>query len=74
MNCSRHVPFLVFLSSVALFSSKEKARLFLPYAEEKRSCSIVTSATGKLGDIDIEAVKNAVKDFQPAPSFALAQQ
>ncbi|KAM0821986.1 hypothetical protein ACQ4PT_071810 [Festuca glaucescens] len=59
---------------VALFSSKEKARVFLPYAEEKRSCTIVASTTGKLGDIDIEAVKNAVKDFQPAPSFALAQQ
>jgi hypothetical protein len=65
---------MFFLSSVALFSSEEKARVFLPYAEEKKSCTIVASTTGKLVDIDIEAVKNAVKDFQPVPSFALAQQ
>ncbi|KAL6838400.1 hypothetical protein ACP4OV_031806 [Aristida adscensionis] len=58
---------------VALFSSVEKARLFLPYAEDKSSCTVVASATGKLVDIDIEAVKKAVKDFEPAPSLALAQ-
>ncbi|KAF7047932.1 hypothetical protein CFC21_101860 [Triticum aestivum] len=58
---------------VALFSSKAKARLFLPYAEERKSCTVVASATGKLAGIDIEAVKKAVKDLEPAPSFALAQ-
>ncbi|CAO2163746.1 unnamed protein product [Urochloa humidicola] len=57
---------------VALFSSAEKARLFLPYVEDKGNCTIITSATGKLVDIDIEAVKKAVKNFEPAPSFALA--
>lgn len=59
---------------VALFSSKEKARLFLPYVEEKKSCTVITSETGKLIDIDVEAVKKAVKDFEAAPSFALAQK
>ncbi|XP_062195984.1 photosynthetic NDH subunit of subcomplex B 1, chloroplastic-like [Phragmites australis] len=59
---------------VALFSSEEKARLFLPYVEDKSSCTEVASATGKLIDIDIEAVKKAVKNFEPAPSFALAQK
>ncbi|RCV30535.1 hypothetical protein SEVIR_6G113600v4 [Setaria viridis] len=57
---------------VALFSSAEKAKLFLPYVEDKGSCTVIASATGKLIDIDIEAVKKAVKDFEPAPSFALA--
>ncbi|TVU42334.1 hypothetical protein EJB05_08733 [Eragrostis curvula] len=56
---------------VALFSSAEKAKLFLPYVEDKASCTVVTSATGKLIDIDLEAVKKAVNDFEPAPSFAL---
>ncbi|KAF8644206.1 hypothetical protein HU200_066521 [Digitaria exilis] len=57
---------------VALFSSAEKAKLFLPYVEDKGSCTVITSATGKLIDIDVEAVKKAVKDFVPAPTFALA--
>ncbi|KAG0523379.1 hypothetical protein BDA96_07G118500 [Sorghum bicolor] len=57
---------------VALFSSAEKAKLFLPYVEDKSSCTVISSATGKLIDIDINAVKNTVKDFEPAPSFALA--
>ncbi|CAL5011598.1 unnamed protein product [Urochloa decumbens] len=57
---------------VALFSSAEKAKLFLPFVEDKGSCTIITSATGKLVDIDVEAVKKAVKNFEPAPSFALA--
>ncbi|KAI4966702.1 hypothetical protein ZWY2020_037044 [Hordeum vulgare] len=50
---------------VALFSSKEKARLFPPYVEERKSCTVVASATGKLAGIDIEAVKKAVKDLSP---------
>lgn len=58
---------------VALFSSKEKARLFLPYLEEKKGCTVVASETGKLIDIDVEAVKKAVKEFKAAPSVALAQ-
>ncbi|KAL6644177.1 hypothetical protein ACP70R_015785 [Stipagrostis hirtigluma subsp. patula] len=57
---------------VALFSSTEKARLFLPYVDDKSSCTVVASATGKLIDVDLDAVKTAVKDFEPAPSFALA--
>uniref|UniRef100_A0A0D9X673 Photosynthetic NDH subunit of subcomplex B 1, chloroplastic n=1 Tax=Leersia perrieri TaxID=77586 RepID=A0A0D9X673_9ORYZ len=58
---------------VALFSSKKKAKLFLPYVEEKKSCTVIASETGKLIDIDIEAVKKAVKEFEAAPGFALAQ-
>ena len=69
MPCSALCSF----SSVALFSSAEKARLFLPYMEDKGSCTVITSATGKLIDIDVEAVKKAVKDFEPAPSFAMAK-
>lgn len=45
--------------SVALFSSDEKGRLFVPDAEEKR-CTIVSSKSGKLIDIDVGAVKAAV--------------
>jgi len=41
--------------------------------EDKGSCTVITSATGKLIDIDVEAVKKAVKDFEPAPSFAMAK-
>ncbi|OEL22689.1 Photosynthetic NDH subunit of subcomplex B 1, chloroplastic [Dichanthelium oligosanthes] len=59
---------------VALFSSAEKARLFLPYVEDKGSCTVISSATGKLIDIDFEAVNMAVKDFEPAPTLALAQK
>ncbi|XP_062192847.1 photosynthetic NDH subunit of subcomplex B 1, chloroplastic-like isoform X1 [Phragmites australis] len=59
---------------VALFSSTEKVRLFLPYVEDKSNFTVVASATGKLIDVDIEAVKKAVKNFEPAPSFALAQK
>ncbi|WP_340507240.1 hypothetical protein, partial [Escherichia coli] len=59
---------------VALFSSAEKARLFLPYVEGKSSCTVISSATGNLIDIDLNAVKNVVKDLEPAPSFALAQK
>ncbi|KAF0899678.1 hypothetical protein E2562_021376 [Oryza meyeriana var. granulata] len=58
---------------VPLFSSKEKARLFLPYVEGKTSCTVITSETGKLIDIDLDAVKKAVKEFEAAPGFALAQ-
>jgi len=65
--------FLLF-ASVALFSSAEKAKLFLPHVEDKSSFTVISSATGKLIDIDINAVKNTVKDFEPAPSFALAQK
>jgi hypothetical protein len=65
-------PVSVSFASVALFSSAEKAKLFLPYVEDKGSCTVIASATGKLIDIDVEAVKKAVKAFEPAPSFALA--
>ncbi|CAL9063172.1 unnamed protein product [Musa banksii] len=55
--------------SIALFSSEEKGNLFIPNAQEKR-CSIVSSPTGKLKDIDVEAVKNAVEIFEGSPVFA----
>ncbi|XP_057514219.1 photosynthetic NDH subunit of subcomplex B 1, chloroplastic [Actinidia eriantha] len=49
--------------SIALFSSSEKAKAFMPNAEE-RKCTVVSSNTGKLVDIDVEAVKSAVQIFQ----------
>ncbi|CAN0862460.1 Photosynthetic NDH subunit of subcomplex B 1, chloroplastic [Linum grandiflorum] len=48
------------IPSIALFSSEEKARLFVPNAEEKR-CTIVWSKTGILKDIDVGAVAVEVK-------------
>nr|CAD1831948.1 unnamed protein product [Ananas comosus var. bracteatus] len=47
--------------SIALFSSAEKGKLFVPNAEEKK-CTVVSSKTGKLIDIDVEAVKNAAQN------------
>ena len=35
----------------------------MPNAEE-RKCTVVSSKTGKLVDIDVEAVKSAVQIFQ----------
>ncbi|KAK4590094.1 hypothetical protein RGQ29_020596 [Quercus rubra] len=55
--------------SIALFGSEEKGKLFVPNAEEKK-CVIVSSKTGKLIDIDIEAVKRAIQIFDV--SLALA--
>ncbi|XP_043701528.1 photosynthetic NDH subunit of subcomplex B 1, chloroplastic isoform X2 [Telopea speciosissima] len=52
--------------SIALFSSEEKGRLFVPNAKEKK-CVIVPSKAGKLIDIDIEAVKNAIQIFNVSP-------
>ncbi|CAL5444214.1 unnamed protein product [Camellia sinensis] len=49
--------------SIALFCSAEKGRLFIPNAEEKK-CTVVSSKTGKLVDIDVEAVKSAVQIFE----------
>lgn len=48
--------------SVALFGSEDKAKVFVPNAEEKK-CAIISSKTGKLVDIDVEAVKTAVQIF-----------
>ncbi|KAG6501159.1 hypothetical protein ZIOFF_041029 [Zingiber officinale] len=53
----------VFFFSIALFSSEEKANTFVPNVREKR-CSIIASSTGKLIDIDVESVKNAVGIFE----------
>ncbi|KAG6466441.1 hypothetical protein ZIOFF_075764 [Zingiber officinale] len=53
----------VFFFSIALFSSEEKENTFVPNAREKR-CSIIASSTGKLIDIDVESVKNAVGIFE----------
>lgn len=55
--------------TVALFSSEEKAKLFVPHAEVK-NCTVIASKTGKLIDIDVEAAKNAVKYLRKTPVFA----
>ncbi|KAL6137843.1 hypothetical protein ACLB2K_063132 [Fragaria x ananassa] len=47
---------------IALFGSQEKGKLFVPNAEQK-NCVIVSSKTGRLKDIDIEAVNNAIPLF-----------
>ncbi|CAN6450392.1 unnamed protein product [Victoria cruziana] len=49
--------------SIALFCSEEKARLFVPNAEDKR-CKVIASKTGKLMDIDVEEVKKAAQFFE----------
>ncbi|XP_065866951.1 photosynthetic NDH subunit of subcomplex B 1, chloroplastic isoform X2 [Euphorbia lathyris] len=46
--------------SIALFCSEEKGKLFVPNAAEMK-CSIVSSKTGKLKDIHIGDVKQAMK-------------
>ncbi|XP_028782562.1 photosynthetic NDH subunit of subcomplex B 1, chloroplastic-like [Neltuma alba] len=48
--------------SIGLFGSKEKGDLFVPQAKEKK-CTVISSKTGKLIDIDVEAVKNAIQTF-----------
>uniref|UniRef100_A0A6M2E902 Photosynthetic NDH subunit of subcomplex B 1, chloroplastic n=1 Tax=Populus davidiana TaxID=266767 RepID=A0A6M2E902_9ROSI len=48
--------------SIALFGSEEKGKIFVPNAEEKK-CIIVSSKTGKLKDIDVGAVKQALQIF-----------
>ncbi|CAN7098598.1 unnamed protein product [Brassica rapa subsp. narinosa] len=50
--------------SIGLFSSEEKANLFVPDAEERSNCVIVASKTGNLADIDVGAVKNAMQVFE----------
>uniref|UniRef100_A0A0F7GY89 NAD(P)H dehydrogenase subunit 48 n=1 Tax=Masdevallia picturata TaxID=125444 RepID=A0A0F7GY89_9ASPA len=54
--------------SIALFSSEEKGRLFVPEAKEKR-CLIIPSKTGKLIDIDVETAKIALKTFESSIAF-----
>ncbi|KAJ9568033.1 hypothetical protein OSB04_003999 [Centaurea solstitialis] len=49
---------------VALFGSEEKAKLFLPNLEDNNKCIIASSKSGKLVDIDTDAVKNAVQIFE----------
>ncbi|OMO74139.1 Glycosyl transferase, family 9 [Corchorus olitorius] len=48
--------------SIGLFCSEQKGKLFIPNAEEK-NCAIVSSKTGKLKDIDVDAVKQAMQIF-----------
>ncbi|KAG5227832.1 NDH-dependent cyclic electron flow [Salix suchowensis] len=48
--------------SIALFGSEEKGKVFVPNAEEKK-CIIVSSKSGKLKDIDVGAVKQAMQIF-----------
>ncbi|KAL8139342.1 hypothetical protein V2J09_005363 [Rumex salicifolius] len=47
---------------IALFGSEEKAKIFVPNQEENKF-TIVSSQTGKLIDIDVQAVKDAIKVF-----------
>ncbi|KAJ9693144.1 hypothetical protein PVL29_012052 [Vitis rotundifolia] len=54
---------------IALFSSQQKGELFVPNAQEKK-CLVVSSKTGKLVDINVEAVKKATGIFDV--SLALA--
>ncbi|WRX26063.1 hypothetical protein QQP08_018550 [Theobroma cacao] len=54
--------------SIGLFCSKQKGKLFVPNPEEKK-CAIVSSKTGKLKDVEVEAVKQAMQIFDM--SFAL---
>eukprot|EP00250_Pteridium_aquilinum_P015773 c22757_g1_i1 orf=178-1800(+) len=49
--------------SVALFSSAEKASLFVPHAKERR-CTVVSSDTGKLVDVDAIAAIRAMKTIE----------
>ncbi|KAJ9189907.1 hypothetical protein P3X46_001155 [Hevea brasiliensis] len=56
--------------SIALFSSEEKGKLFVPNAAEKK-CTIVSSKTGKLKDIGVEDIKQAMQILDL--SLALAQ-
>lgn len=48
--------------SIALFSSEEKGKLFVPNAEEKK-CTIIYSGTGNLKDIDVGAVGSALQQI-----------
>lgn len=48
--------------SIGLFCSEDKARSFVPDAEAKK-CATISSKTGKLVDVDVEAVKSAVQIF-----------
>ena len=59
----------IYGGSIALFSSEEKGKVFIPEAEEK-NCVLVASKTGKLIDIDVEAVKKALPVFDLALALA----
>ncbi|KAJ4822835.1 Photosynthetic NDH subunit of subcomplex B 1, chloroplastic [Turnera subulata] len=48
--------------SIALFGSEEKSQVFIPNAEEKK-CTIVSSKTGRLKDIDVGEVIKAMQTF-----------
>ncbi|XP_027344621.1 photosynthetic NDH subunit of subcomplex B 1, chloroplastic isoform X1 [Abrus precatorius] len=53
---------------IALFCSEEKGNTFVPQAEENK-CVVISSKTGKLIDIDVEAVKNAIQTFHVSPAL-----
>lgn len=57
--------------SVALFSSAEKASLFVPFAKERR-CTVVASETGKLIDVDLKAAIRAMKDVEKRATALVA--
>nr|KYP53898.1 hypothetical protein KK1_000062 [Cajanus cajan] len=53
---------------IALFSSEDKGKKFVPQDEENK-CIEISSKTGKLIDIDVEAVKKAVQTFNLSPAL-----
>lgn len=55
--------------SIGLFCSEEKGKLFVPNAEEKK-CTIVSSKTGKLRDINVGDIKQAMQIFDVALALA----
>ncbi|XP_021906625.1 photosynthetic NDH subunit of subcomplex B 1, chloroplastic [Carica papaya] len=55
--------------SIGLFGSEDKGKLFVPNAEEKK-CTVVWSKTGKLIDIEVEAVRNAMQIFNVSLAIA----
>lgn len=59
---------LLLFCSIGLFGSEEKGKLFVPQAEEKK-CTLISSKTGKLIDIDVEAVQNAIQSFNVSLAF-----
>ncbi|KAK6912315.1 hypothetical protein RJ641_024408 [Dillenia turbinata] len=49
--------------SIILFSSEEKGKLFVPNAEGKK-CVIISSQTGKLVGINVQAIQKVVQTFE----------
>lgn len=65
-NASQRFP-----CSVALFATSEKAEAFAP-DPEARKVTVVVSKTGRLADVDVAQVAEAVKSLANQPQLALA--